>query len=118
MKGVVKRMKSPYSESTIKEKKMSNIKLLRKMIKEAILSEQNYNPKTESNKPLKYLSQRDGERLSIDEFPNFSASGNISGMKKQYYGKGALLVKCGSYIYHVSSKPDIYFQHATNQPTK
>jgi len=83
-----------------------------------ILKEEQYNPKTESNKPLKYLSQRDGERLGIDEFPNFSASGNISGMKKQYYGKGALLVKCGSYIYHVSSKPEIYFDRASDKPYK
>jgi len=25
-----------------------------------------------------------------------------------YYGKDALLVRCGNYIYNVSSEPDIY----------
>lgn len=29
-------------------------------------------------------------------------------MKKLYYGKDALLVKCGNYIYNVSSEPSIY----------
>jgi len=87
------------------------------MIKK-VLKEENYNPKTESSKPVKYLSKRDGERLGIDEFPNFSATGSVSGMKNQYYGKGALLVKCGSYIYHVSSKPDIYFNEASDRPYK
>ena len=82
----------------------------------SLLKEDTYNPRTESNKPVKYLSKRDGERLGIDEFPNFSATGNVSGMKKQYYGKGALLVKCGSYIYHVSSQPDIYFDEASDRP--
>ncbi len=79
-------------------------------------SNQNYNPRTESNKPVKYLSKRDGERLKIDEFPNFSATGSVSGMKKNYYGKGALLVKCGAYIYHVSSQPNIYFDEASDRP--
>lgn len=84
--------------------------------KKPVLVEQTYNPRTESNKPVKYLSKRDGERLKIDEFPNFSSTGSISGMKKQYYGKGALLVKCGNYIYHVSSDPDIYFNKANDRP--
>ncbi len=92
---------------------------LRKVIRpivRSILKENNYNPRTESNKPVKHLSKKDGDRLGISEFPNFSATGNISGMKKQYYGKGALLVKCGSFIYHVSSEPDIYFKEANDRP--
>lgn len=44
----------------------------------------------------------------LSEFANFSASGSISGMKKMYYGKYALLVKCGQYIYNVTSNPHIY----------
>lgn len=44
----------------------------------------------------------------LSEYPSFSASGSITGMKKQYYGKYSLLVKCGSYIYNVSSNPHIY----------
>lgn len=41
-------------------------------------------------------------------FPNFHKSGSIKGMKKLYYGKDALLVRCGEYIYNVSSHPKIY----------
>lgn len=31
-------------------------------------------------------------------------------MKKLYYGEDALLVRCGAYIYNVSSEPNIYYQ--------
>lgn len=61
---------------------------------------------------VKYLKVADGKRLGIDNYPNFSATGSIKGMKKQYYGKDALLVKCGSYIYNVSSNPTIYHNNA------
>lgn len=44
----------------------------------------------------------------LSEYANFSATGGIYGMKKLYYGKYALLVKCGAYIYNVSSNPHIY----------
>lgn len=44
----------------------------------------------------------------LSEFPNFSKSGSITGMKKLYYGRNALLVRCGGYIYNVTSKPGIY----------
>lgn len=40
--------------------------------------------------------------LSI--FPNFHKSGSIKGMKKKYYGSGALLIKSGSYIYKVTEE--------------
>lgn len=45
---------------------------------------------------------------NLSDFPNFSATGSIKGMKDKYYGKDALLVRCGSYIYNVTSQPDIY----------
>jgi len=51
---------------------------------------------------------KDGERLNISRFPNFHKSGSIKGMKSLYYGKNALLVRCGSYIYNVTSEPAIY----------
>lgn len=57
---------------------------------------------------VKYLNVKDGERVNIDRFPNFHGSGSISGMKKMFYGKDALLVRCGSYIYNVSREPHIY----------
>jgi len=57
---------------------------------------------------VKYMKVEDGERNRLDQFPNFSATGSIRGMKARYYGKDALLVKSGSYIYNVTSKPYIY----------
>jgi len=55
---------------------------------------------------VKYLSVKHLHLVS--GFPNFSASGSVAGMKKQYYGNDALLVRCGSCIYNVSSEPSIY----------
>ena len=56
----------------------------------------------------KYLKVAEGKMLGISQFPNFSATGNIKGMKDKFYGKDALLVRCGSWIYNVTSKPSIY----------
>lgn len=56
---------------------------------------------------VKYLPSSVGERFNLSRFPNFHKSGSVSGMKKLYYGKDALLVRCGNYIYNVSSEPDI-----------
>lgn len=50
---------------------------------------------------VKCLSVRDGKRLHIEAYPNFHKTGSIKGMKEKYYGKDALLVRCGSYIYKV-----------------
>ena len=47
-------------------------------------------------------------RLNIGQFPNFHRSGSIRGMKKLYYGEDCLLVRCGNYIYNVTSEPSIY----------
>ena len=58
------------------------------------------------------LYTRDSERTGISRFPNFHRTGNITGMKQLYYGKDALLVRCGSYIYNVSSEPEIYYNIA------
>lgn len=57
---------------------------------------------------VKVLSREDGERLGIEDYPNFHKSGSVRGMKDRYYGKEALLVRCGNYIYNVSSNPEIY----------
>ena len=61
---------------------------------------------------VKYLKVQDGERLHIDDYPNFSRTGSIRGMKKLYYGADALLVRCGGYIYNVSRNPIIYHEEA------
>lgn len=52
----------------------------------------------------------DKEKFNLSNYPNFSKTGSIKGMKNLYYGKDALLVKCGSYIYNVTSNPEIYEQ--------
>lgn len=46
----------------------------------------------------KYLKVK--HHSKVVEFANFSATGSIAGMKKMYYGKDALLVRCGSFIYN------------------
>ncbi len=56
----------------------------------------------------KTLSVKHPEAKKLKEFPNFSVTGSISGMKALYYGKEALLVRCGPWIYNVTSAPDIY----------
>lgn len=61
---------------------------------------------------VKYLPVADGKALGIENFPNFDASGSVKGMKEKYYGKDALLVRCGSNIYNVSSRPEIYYGRA------
>lgn len=63
---------------------------------------------------VKNIKQKDAEinGLNLDLFPNFHKSGSIRGMKKLYYGADALLVKCGNYIYNVTSDPKIYYDEA------
>lgn len=56
------------------------------------------------------MTVEQGKLCGIDRFPNFHRTGSIKGMKQLYYGKDALLVRCGQYIYNVSSEPSIYNQ--------
>lgn len=51
---------------------------------------------------VRRITKEEGKRVNISRFPNFHKSGSIRGMKKQYYGVAALLVRCGSYIYNVN----------------
>lgn len=60
----------------------------------------------------KTLYKRDATRIDISRFPNFHRTGSIAGMKKLYYGEDALLVRCGSWIYNVTSEPEIYYNIA------
>jgi hypothetical protein len=57
---------------------------------------------------VKRMKVAEGRRLNIGQFPNFHRSGSIRGMKKLYYGEDCLLVRCGNYIYNVTSEPSIY----------
>lgn len=57
----------------------------------------------------KYIGETPEE---LSSFPNFSATGSSVGMKERYYGKGALLVRNGKFIYNVTSKPEIYHEQS------
>lgn len=59
---------------------------------------------------MKKINIEDGQRLNISRLPNFHKSGSIKGVKKLYYGKNALLVKCGDFIYNCTTEPAIYKQ--------
>lgn len=58
------------------------------------------------------MTEQEGGRAGLSRFPNFHKTGNVAGMKQRYYGLDALLVRCGNYIYNVSSEPHIYHQLA------
>lgn len=60
---------------------------------------------------VKTVYVKDKQRLKLSDFPNFSVTSSITGIKK-IYGKDALLVRCGSWIYNVTSRPDIYYSEA------
>lgn len=57
---------------------------------------------------VKTLTAENGNKVNIDNYPNFHRTGSVIGMKQKYYGKDALLVRCGQYIYNVTSNPEIY----------
>ena len=59
----------------------------------------------------KYLKVEHKDKVE-NKFPNFHRTGSIKGMKDKFYGQNALLVRCGQYIYNVSSEPDIYYNLA------
>lgn len=53
---------------------------------------------------VKYLSVTRGQKVHIEQYPNFHKSGSIKGMKEKYYGKNAMLVRCGDYNYNVPQR--------------
>ena len=57
----------------------------------------------------KRMTKEECQRCNISRFPNFHKSGSIKGMKRLYYGENAILVRCGDYIYNVTSEPEIYY---------
>lgn len=56
---------------------------------------------------VRYMNKQQKARYNLSQYPNFSATGSIQGMKEKYYGKDALLVRSGSYIYKVPA--NIYY---------
>jgi hypothetical protein len=57
---------------------------------------------------VKYISVKEHDKYNLSDYPNFHASGSIAGMKKLYYGQDALLVRCGAFIYNVTSNSNVY----------
>lgn len=57
----------------------------------------------------RYLRIAYAKKVGLDKFSSFSATGSVAGMKSKFYGRDALLVRSGSYIYNVTSKPEIYW---------
>lgn len=57
---------------------------------------------------VKYMTKDQAARCNLDSYPSFWPNGNVAGMKKKYYGKDALLVRSGAYVYHVPA--EIYNQ--------
>ena len=56
---------------------------------------------------VRYMNKEQKERYNLSQYPNFHKSGSITGMKKLYYGKDALLVRSGEWIYHVPA--EVYY---------
>ena len=50
---------------------------------------------------VKYMTKEQKAQYHLSQYPNFSATGSIYGMKKLYYGMDALLVRSGAWIYNV-----------------
>jgi len=61
---------------------------------------------------VKYMSVKDKNYELLRNLPSFSVTGSVKGMKDKYYGKDALLVRSGSYIYDATSQPDLYYYDA------
>lgn len=59
---------------------------------------------------VRRMTKEQGERVGISRFPNFHSTGSVRGMKRLYYGANVLLVRCGKFIYNVTSSPEIYHQ--------
>lgn len=56
---------------------------------------------------VRYMNKEDKKTYNLDQYPNFSVTGSIRGMKEKYYGKDALLVRSGAWIYNVPA--DVYY---------
>lgn len=56
---------------------------------------------------VRYMNKTQKAIHNLSQYPNFSSTGNVYGMKKLYYGMNALLVRSGSHIYKVP--PSIYY---------
>ena len=67
-------------------------------------------PKNEMIMRVRRMTIEQGMRAGLSRFPDFHKTGSVRGMRKLYYGSKCLLVRCGDYIYNVSSEQHIYYQ--------
>ena len=58
--------------------------------------------------PVRIIPANEYGKYGLARFPNFDRSGSVKGMKNLYYGLDSKLVRCGKYIYNVTSAPEIY----------
>jgi len=56
---------------------------------------------------VRYMNKEQKIKFNLSQYPNFSVTGSVYGMKKKYYGEDALLVRSGSWIYKVSE--EVYY---------
>lgn len=56
---------------------------------------------------VRYMNREMKKIYNLSQYPNFSVTGSIIGMKEKYYGQDALLVRSGSWIYKVPA--EIYY---------
>ena len=47
---------------------------------------------------VKYMTVYEGQQYNLSQYPNFHKSGSVRGMKKQFYGKDALIVRSGKLL--------------------
>ena len=52
----------------------------------------------------KYTSVKNYNRLRLWAFPSAGPNPCIAGMRDKYWGRNALIIKCGSYAYKVDSE--------------
>lgn len=57
---------------------------------------------------VRYMNKTLKAIYNLSQYPNFSATGSVEGMKELYYGKDALLVRSGAWIYKVP--PEVYYR--------
>lgn len=43
----------------------------------------------------------------VHNLPNFHRSGSIAGMRRQFYGRNAILIRCGQYIYNATGSHNL-----------
>jgi hypothetical protein len=59
--------------------------------------------------PIKKIFVKNPAAKELEEMPNFHITGSVRGMRRFCYGYYSLLVRCGSYIYNVGRKPELYY---------